>query len=53
MKYRNGIFQKTIGEFSMDKDGAVHLKGLQSEAATLIKATAEGVAAGLGKAVIH
>lgn len=52
MKYRNGIFQKTIGEFSMDKDGAVHLKGVQSEATTLIRATAEGVASGLSKTLV-
>lgn len=52
MKYKNGIFQKTIGEFSMDKNGAVNLKGVQSEAANLVKATAEGVATGLSKAVV-
>lgn len=49
MKYQNGIFQKTIGKFSL-KDGNVNLEGYQSEASTLVRATAEGVASGLTKA---
>ncbi len=50
--YKNFIFQKQFSEFSIATNGTVTLKGYQSEAATLVKAAAEGVATGLGKAII-
>lgn len=47
IKYKNILFQKQFSEMSIGKDGTVSIKGYQSEAATLVKAAAEGVAAGL------
>lgn len=50
--YRNFIFQKQFSEFSISSNGVVTLKGYQSEAASLVKSVAEGVATGMGKALV-
>lgn len=47
IKYRNAFFQKQFSEMSINTNGTVTIKGYQSEASTLVKAAAEGVAAGL------
>lgn len=49
--YKNNIFQKSFSELSLSADGTLVIKGYQSEAASIAKATAEGVASGLVKVV--
>jgi hypothetical protein len=53
--YTSYIFQKKVGELEVTTatNGAItiKLKGYESEAANLARATAEGVAKGLGKAI--
>lgn len=47
--YSNNIFQKSFSELTLSADGALSIKGYQSEAASIAKATAEGVASALVK----
>jgi hypothetical protein len=53
--YTSYIFQKKVAELEVTTgtNGAItiRLKGYESEAANLARATAEGVALGLGKAI--
>lgn len=54
--YRNTIFTKTFSELDIEKTTGtnttrVHIKGFQSEAASIVKAASEGVATGLAKSV--
>jgi hypothetical protein len=47
--YNNSIFQKSFSELTLNPDGTLSIKGYQSEAASIAKATAEGVATVLVK----
>ena len=47
--YKNNIFQKSFSELSLDANGTLIIKGYQSEAASIARATAEGVATVLVK----
>ena len=54
--YRNTIFTKTFSELDIKKTTGTnsfeaHIKGFQSEAASIVKAASEGVATGLAKGV--
>lgn len=49
--YKNGIFQKQFSELSLNTNGTIMIKGYQSEAASLVKAAADGVATGLGRSL--
>lgn len=51
-KYSSFMNRKTIAELSVSKDGSIKMKGYQSTQAENLGAVAEGVANGLGKAVI-
>lgn len=51
-KYSSFMNRKTIAELSVSKDGSIKMKGYQSTQAENLGAVAEGVAKGLGKAVI-
>lgn len=51
-KYMSFMNRKTINELSVSKDGSIKMKGYQSTQAENLGAVAEGVAKGLGKAVI-
>lgn len=51
-KYSSFMNRKTINELSVSKDGSIKMKGYQSTQAENLGAVAEGVAKGLGKAVI-
>ena len=49
--YKNSVFQKSFSELSLGTNGTLSIKGYQSEAASIAKATAEGVVTALGKGV--
>lgn len=51
-KYRSVFNRKIISELSVSKDGGIKMKGYQSTQAENLNAVAEGVAKGLGKAVV-
>ena len=55
-KYSSYFFQKQFAELevtpSTNGGFTLKIKGYQSEAASLVKAASEGVAAGLGRAVV-
>lgn len=51
-KYSSFGNRKMIAELSVSKDGSIRMKGYQSTQAENLNAVAEGVAKGLGKAVI-
>jgi hypothetical protein len=51
-KYSSFMNRKTINELSVSKDGGIRMKGYQSTQAENLNAVAEGVAKGLGKAVV-
>lgn len=51
-KYTSFMNRKTINELSVSKDGSIKMKGYQSTQAENLGAVAEGVAKGIGKAVI-
>lgn len=51
-KYTSFMNRKTINELSVSKDGSIKMKGYQSTQAENLGAVAEGVAKGIGKAVV-
>lgn len=51
-KYTSFMNRKTINELSVSKDGSIKMKGYQSTQAENLNAVAEGVAKGLGKAIV-